>query len=105
MSVITQREKRVELSLPLHVSGQEGSGKRFTESTRTLNISGGGILFESRRRPLVGSRVVLNIELPPGLRKRFGNRPVYRVRAVICRLERFQEGETSRIGARFLAEI
>jgi hypothetical protein len=105
MGVITQREKRVGLHLPLQVSAQDGAGKRYIESTRTLNISGGGILFESRRRLLVGTRLVLNIELPPALRKRFRNRPVYRVRAVVCRVERFEDEETSRIGARFLGEL
>ena len=45
----TDREKRVGLHLPLDVSGQDASGASFHESTRSLNISGGGILFESHR--------------------------------------------------------
>jgi hypothetical protein len=53
----------------------------------------------------VGSRLVLHIQIPPALRRHFGNRPLYRVRAVVCRVERFQDEATSRVGARFLGEI
>ena len=37
------------------------------------------------------------------MRKHFGDKPVYEVKAVICRVESF-EGEQARIGARFLGE-
>jgi serine/threonine-protein kinase len=104
MPASVDREKRLGLHLPLEVSGVDASGQAFTDSTRSVNISGGGICFECSRHLLVGSRLLLQIQLPPALQKRFGGREVYRVRAVVCREESF-EGETvRRIGARFLGE-
>src|SRR5437867_11803481 len=100
----TDREKRVGLHLPLDVSGQDAAGAPFQESTRSLNISGGGILFESHRHLLVGSRLTLAIQIPDSLRKHFGNRPLYNVKAVICRVESFEGEQAHRIGARFLGE-
>ena len=100
----TDREKRVGLHLPLDVAGQDASGAAFQESTRSLNISGGGILFETRRHLLVGSRLTLTIQIPDALRKHFGDRAVYNVKAVICRVESFEGEQAHRIGARFLAE-
>lgn len=105
MARMVEREKRMGLHLPLQASGQDASGASFSEATRTLNISGGGILFETRHHLPVGSQLVLAIELPPALQKHFGNRPVYRCRAVICRVERFESEALSRVGARFLGEV
>ena len=104
MSTI-DREKRLGLHLPVEVSGQDAGGSRFTESTRSINISGGGICFESSRHILVGSRIRLQIELPPPLQKRFGGKASYRVRAVVCREENFEGQALHRIGARFLGEL
>jgi hypothetical protein len=101
---IMDREKRVRLSLSLEVSGADASGHSFVEITRSLNLSGGGVLFESSRRLLVGSQVQLRIQLPAALRKHFGGRSEYHARAVVCRVERFEGGSVSRIGARFLGE-
>ena len=105
MTAISDREKRMGLRLPLDVSGQDAGGSPFAESTCSLNISGGGICFESQRHLLVGSRVTLHIQLPPALRKHFGDRPVYRARAVVCRIEQLQGEPVSKIGARFLQEV
>jgi hypothetical protein len=98
------REKRLGLHLPVQVSGVDAAGNPFTEATRTVNISGGGICFESGRHILVGSRVMLHIQLPPALQKRFGDREIYSVRAVVCREENFDGEAIHRIGARFLGE-
>ena len=105
MSALQDREKRVALHLPVEVKGQDTSGDAFEEATRTLNISGGGICFESGQKLVVGSRLLLLIQLPPPLRKHFRNRPLYRARAVVCRVERFEGQAVSRIGARFLGEV
>ncbi len=99
------RERRVGLRLPLEVSGQDSEGRTFSQTSQTVNISGGGICFESRRQFPVGTRLTLRIELPPTLQKRFGGRAVYHVHAVVCRLENFEGAALSRIGARFLGEI
>jgi len=101
---LVEREKRVGLQLPVQVRGEDASGAPFTEFTRSVNVSGGGILFESHRRILVGARLDLAIDLPVSLRRHFGNRDVYRAHAVVCRVERFEGEGASRIGARFLRE-
>lgn len=105
MTSIAEREKRVGLHLPLDVSGQDARGSPFAESTRSLNISGGGLCFESRQHLLVGARLTLHIQLPQALRKHFGGKPVYRARAVVCRVEHFEAEPVFKIGARFLGEV
>lgn len=99
---ISQRNKRVGLHLPVEVRGRDEAGTRFTELTRSVNVSGGGILFESHRAVEVGDRLVLSIELPLSLRHRFGDRDTYRARAVVCRVEPGAIHGPRRVGARFL---
>src|SRR5512143_1833662 len=103
MSLI-QREKRVGLHLPVEVQGEDAAGAAFTELTRSLNVSGGGICFESHRQVAVGARLQLAIDLPAALRHHFGNQEVYRARAVVCRVERTAADGGCRVGARFLSE-
>jgi hypothetical protein len=101
---LVEREKRVALHLPVEVRGEDIAGVRFTEQTRSLNVSGGGICFESHRHVAIGARLALAIELPVNLRRHFGNQDVYRARAVVCRVERLEGQAAARIGARFLRE-
>jgi hypothetical protein len=101
---LLDRARRMPLHLLVEVRGEDAAGTRFTEKTRTLNVSGGGICFESRRRLPIGARVRLSIELPARLRRHFGNQAVYRARAVICRVERARGAFPARVGARFLRE-
>lgn len=105
MPEIADREKRVGLQLPVDVSGLDMAGAPFSESTRSVNVSGGGFCFESSKKLEIGSRVTVHIHLPPRLRKHFASRPVYRARAVVCRVERFEGQSVARIGARFLGEV
>jgi len=105
MTTLTIREKRLGLHLPVRVRGMDASGTPFTETTRTRNLSGRGICFESRRRLGVGTRLTLSVDLPEGLRPRFGNRATYRVRCVVCRVERLDPERVFRIGGRFLSEL
>jgi hypothetical protein len=105
MAAISERQRRVGLQLPLDVSGLDASGAPFAEATRSVNLSGGGLCFESRQRLAVGSRVSVRIELPPPLRRHFGSRATYRALAVVCRVERFEGQPLSRVGARFLGEV
>jgi hypothetical protein len=101
---LLEREKRVALNLPVEVNGEDAAGVYFTEHTRTLNVSGGGICFESGHTLPVGARVRLAIELPANLRRHFGDKDVYRARAVVCRVVRLPGAETQSVGARFLRE-
>jgi PilZ domain len=99
-----RREKRAPLKLALEVSGQDASGAEFTHAAQTINISGGGVCFETSKNLLVGARLLLHIQIPPPLRGHFGGQEVYRAWAVVCRVERFEGQATSRVGARFLAD-
>ncbi len=104
MTTDARREKRVGLRLPLEVRGQDAAGADFVHSAQTINISGGGVCFETPRNLLVGARVLLDIQVPPPLRSHFGGRENYRAWAVVCRVERFEGQASSRIGARFLRD-
>jgi hypothetical protein len=64
---LSDRSRRMGLFLPVTVSGSDLTGRSFTEATRTLNISGGGLAFETRRRLEVGSRLLLEVRIPPRL--------------------------------------
>jgi c-di-GMP-binding flagellar brake protein YcgR len=100
---LVEREKRVGLHLPVEVRGEDAGGVHFTEYTRSVNVSGGGICFESHRQIAVGTRLRLSIELPVSLRRHFGDQDIYRARAVVCRVERFEGEDVARVGARFLS--
>jgi hypothetical protein len=104
MTSEARREKRVGLRLSLDISGQDAGGVAFAHSAQTFNISGGGVCFETPRNVLVGTRLLLIIQIPPALRGHFGGRAVYRAWAVVCRVERFEGQASSRIGARFLGD-
>jgi hypothetical protein len=101
---LADRKRRIELHLPVSVDGRDESGSSFREESRTHNISGGGVCFETVRHLPVGERLALEIRIPEGLQRHFGGHPVYRVKAVVCRVERFEESRTSRVGARFVGE-
>ena len=102
---LATRPKRVGLHLPLVVGGREAGGTKFFDQTRTLNVSGGGLAFETGRDLPMGSRLDLDIALPPPLRRHFGGKANYVVRAVVCRVERPQGAAMARVGVRFLGEL
>jgi hypothetical protein len=101
---LPSRERRVGLELPLEIRGSDTHGVAFLDMTRSINVSGGGLLFKTERSLLVGSLLKLAIQVPPALRRHFKGRAVYRVRGVICRVDRFQDERVSRVGVRFLPE-
>jgi hypothetical protein len=92
------------MELPIEVRGTESSGAGFVELTRSLNVSGGGLLFKTERSLLVGSAMRVSIQVPPALRRYFRGKGVYRVRAIVCRVERFQSDRISKVGVRFVGE-
>ena len=104
MTKLTERAKRVGLRLPVEVKGQDSSGAPFIESTSSLNVSAGGICFESEHAVDVGSRLLLEIRLPPSLRHHFGGRAVYKTDSVVCRAQRLEGQSAYQVGARFLGE-
>jgi hypothetical protein len=101
---LANRERRVGLALPLTVRGEDTAGYTFREQTTTQNVSGGGLLFKTDRSLLVGSALELEIQVPPALRRYFKGRAIYAVKAIVCRVERFEGAPTSSVGVRFLGE-
>jgi hypothetical protein len=87
----------------VEVRGNDEAGRAFVEETRTRNISAGGLCFESARHVAVGGRLALVISIPPAMRKHFGGQSVYEANAVVCRVERFEDGAVSRVGVRFVS--
>ena len=105
MPQLAARTNRVPLRLDLEVRGRDAAGVLFRESTRSVNVSGGGMCFESRARLNVGVPLTLQIQIPVPLRPRFRDQAIYRVRAIVCRIEWPQGQPFARVGARFLQEI
>src|SRR5213076_39591 len=70
--IITKREARRHLRLPVRITGRDAAGAPFQEDAQTVNISGGGLCFESARSLPVGGRLALRIAVPPALRRHFG---------------------------------
>ena len=103
-ATLAERQRRLSLKLHVMVQGEDALGRPFSETTQCLNVSGGGILFESQQKLLVGTRLHLRIEIPEPLRKHFGNRAVWETQAVIRRLESLEGRDRIRVGARFIEE-
>jgi hypothetical protein len=101
---LTNRSRRRELRLPLTVAGEDLRGRRFTDETKTLNVSGGGLAFESHRTVGIGAPLLLAVQIPRPLRRYFAGQGVYRLRALVCRVEPQRDGAPRRVGVRFLGE-
>ncbi len=59
-----RRERAFDLVLPALVSGEDAAGRRFEERTDISSISAQEISFRLKTRLLVGSRVVINLDVP-----------------------------------------
>ncbi len=103
-TILADRKRRLTLKLPVEVRGEDALGRAFVERTHCLNVSGGGILFESQEKLLVGTRLRLRIDIPAALRKHFGSRSVWETGAIIMRLEALEGQSTVRVGARFVED-
>lgn len=100
-----RHDHRLGLRLAVEVAGEDASGRPFVEETRSLNISGGGILIATAHPLPIGARLQLHVELPAVLRRHFGGRATYHCRAAVCRVEPAAGGREWRVGARFLGEV
>ncbi len=105
MAQVSNRPKRLDLHLPLSVSGNDASGAPFTEQTRSLNVSGTGVGFECHKQVEMGARVTVQIELPEGLRSHFGGKPIYKAGAIVTRVDHVPGEDIHHVGARFTGEI
>jgi len=104
MPELLPRERRLALRLPIEVRGGSDSEGRFHEATRTLNLSGGGVCFESRRRLQVGMPLSLDIEIPPSLQHYFHDATVYQTRAIVYRVQRIPRSDVEHVVARFVSD-
>ena len=59
-----KRERVFELSLPALVKGLEAAGRRFEEQTSICAISAQEVSFRLKSRLLIGSKVVINLDIP-----------------------------------------
>lgn len=59
-----KRERVFELSLPALVRGQEAAGRRFEEPTSICAISAQEVSFRLKSRLLIGSKVVIALDIP-----------------------------------------
>lgn len=105
MASLASRAKRLDLRLPLRFSGQDADKLAFEAQGRSLDVSGAGMRFETRHRLDVGMRLLVEMPLPEALRPRFGDREVYRVRAVVRRVDVPEGGALFRIGVQFTGEV
>lgn len=60
-----RRWPRLELAIPLFVTGQDSHGRQFTELATALNISAGGALVVLPNRLDVSDKMKLEIPHPP----------------------------------------
>jgi hypothetical protein len=104
MIQLRERARRVDVSLDVVAEGCDALGRSYRETTHSVNISGGGLCFESQHALEIGSRLRLEIAVPPKLRRHFGGQAVYQARAVVCRVEKHLGPLASRVGVRFLPE-
>lgn len=59
-----KRERVFELSLPALVKGLEAAGRRFEEQTSVCAISAQEASFRLKSRLLIGSKVVIALDIP-----------------------------------------
>ena len=78
-------EWRFELPLDAMVEGQLPQGKEFAEQIKVNNISSGGAFFCLDSGVIVGSKLVVTIELPEELTK--GTKQKLSLHGTIVRLE------------------
>jgi len=59
-----KRERAFDLSLPAKVTGLDAVGKKFEEQTEICSISAQEASFRLQTRLLIGSKVLLNLDVP-----------------------------------------
>lgn len=59
-----KRERAFELSLPAMVTGLDAVGRKFEERTEICSISAQEASFRLQTRLMIGSKVLLNLDVP-----------------------------------------
>ncbi|MDD8020349.1 MAG: PilZ domain-containing protein [Acidobacteriota bacterium] len=100
VDVNRRQEWRFELPLPAEIEGLLPAGKKFAEKTILENISSTGAYFSLDSNLVVGSKVNLTIELPPGFTE--GRKVKLCLDGVTVRLEKKEEkGRKQGVAVRF----
>ncbi len=84
-----RREWRFELPLTAEIEGQLPAGQKFKKKTVIENISSTGAYFSLDSKPVVGSKVMLAINLPDKLTE--GKKVKLVLEGTIIRLEKKQD--------------
>ena len=98
-----RRERRLELSFPVRVSGHAGDGSTWTEMTRTEELCFGGVSFNLKRPVSQGGVLQLSLPLPQRFRQFDFAEPAYRVYGVVRNVGS-PKAEGARVGVMFLGK-
>jgi hypothetical protein len=102
---VVPRKRRLALTPSLIAIGQDLCGAPFMERTHALDVSAGGLSFESTHNVAVGILLALKILIPHRLRHRFSRRAIYSVHGRVTRVERLPAAGHYRVAMRFLGEL
>ena len=59
-----KRERAFDLSLPIRVTGLDAAGRRYEERTEICSISAEEVSFWLQTRLMIGSKILLNLDVP-----------------------------------------
>lgn len=103
MSKERRRERRLELSFPVRVSGHAADGSTWTEMTRSEDLCFGGASFSLKRPVSQGTVLQLSLPLPQRFRQFDFAEAAYRVYCVV-RDVGSPKAEGTRVGVMFLGK-
>jgi curved DNA-binding protein CbpA len=98
-----RRCSRLELTMPVRVTGHDQKSGKWHEMTETLDVSRTGARLRLRRRVKQGTVLYLTLPLPPKLRSHGFSDPSYKIYALVRRVEPPKRGIRA-IGVEFLGE-
>jgi len=98
-----RRASRIQLALPVHVTGHDRYHGKWQETARTLNVSRTGVAVHLSRRIPQGTVLHLSLPLPARWRTHDHSSLNYDVYAIVRRVQRPQEGQQV-IGLEFIGE-
>jgi c-di-GMP-binding flagellar brake protein YcgR len=100
---ITERRKhdRLLLSLPMQIQWVNDEGRIFNESSKSVNISLGGVYFKSREKLPIGKDAMVTFDLPF---YSISNLGVLKTRGEVVRIEETKTDEGG-IALKFLEEL
>jgi hypothetical protein len=98
-----RRERRLELSFPVRVSGHAADGSTWTEMTRSEELCFGGASFPLKTPVSQGTVLQLSLALPQRFRQFDFAEPAYRVYCVVRNVGS-PKAEGARVGVMFLGK-